>query len=415
MGYLHEFRTHWRPLLASTIGHGAGLAVSAYIIGTFAPPLMQEFGWSKSDFALLGTATLLTLVCLPVIGRITDLFGVRWVALVGVLFLPVSYLALSRFDGDLRMFVAITMLQVLLGTTTTSTVYSRLVAERFERARGLGLAIMASGPAIVGAIAAPLLSGFIEENGWRAGYEVMAALSAVFGMAAILLIPSDLDPRPSLRRAHRSARDYAVILRCRAFWVLAGGMFLCNIPQPLHGAQLKLMLLDNGLDTVRAGWVISLYATGVIIGRFACGIALDRLPAHLVAAVSMSVPSVGMLLIASPLDSAWALALAVMLMGLSQGAEGDIAGYLVVKHFGLEIYSSVLGLIIAALGLASALGSLLLSRSLASAGDYTLFLILSAIGVMIGGLVFVMLGAPGNSDVRLPGSGQRTASRQPMN
>lgn len=398
MGYLQEFRTHWRALLGSTLGHGAGLAVSAYIIGTFAPPLMQEFGWSKSDFALLGTATLLTLVCLPLIGRITDLFGVRRVALVGVLYLPLSYWMLSRFDGELRVFIALTLTQVLFGTTTTSTVYSRLVAAGFQRARGLGLAIMASGPAMAGALAAPMLSQYIDTNGWRSGYEMMAVLSAVFGLLALAIIPP--DPRPqSAQRAHRRApRDYAAIVRNPAFWVIAGGMFLCNIPQPLHGAQLKLMLLDNGLVSASAASLLSLYAAGVIIGRFACGFALDRYAAHRVAALSMSLPSIGMVMIALPLDATWMLSLAVLLMGLSQGAEGDIAGYLVVKHFGLGIYSSVLGLIIAALGCASALGSILLSRMLAPAGDYAAFLMLTAIGVLLGGLLFLPLSACGTAE-----------------
>ena len=71
--------------------------------------------------------------------------------------------------------------------------------------------------------------------------------------------------------------------------------------------------------------------------------------------------SIGMFLIASPLDAWWTLWVAVSLMGLSQGAEGDLAGYLVVRHFGVGIFSSVLGLIIAALGVASSLGALLLS------------------------------------------------------
>lgn len=392
-GYLHEFRSHWRALLASSIGHGAGLAVSAYVIGTFAPPLMQEFGWSKSDFALLGTATLLTLIALPAIGRLTDLFGVRPVAAVGVVFMPLSYLALSEFDGQLRTFILVAVLQVIIGATTTSTVYSRLVAERFKRARGLSLAIMASAPAVVGGIAAPLLSDYIDESGWRAGYRLMAVLSAVFGLTALLLIPK-ADGATAAQRAHRYAkRDYGAILRQRAFWVIAGGIFLCNVAAPLHGAQLKLMLLDNGLDTGTAARIVALYATAVVIGRFACGVALDRWSAHLVAAISMSLPSLGMALIASPADATWALGAAVALMGLSQGAEGDVAGYLVMRHFAVGVYSSVLGLVIAALGLASAIGAASLSVTFKVGGGYENFLTFSAVAVLIGGLLFLLLGA----------------------
>jgi MFS family permease len=392
MTYLGEFRAHWRLLLASTIGHGAGLGVMAYVIGTFAPHLLQDFGWSRSSFALLSTATLLTLLCLPLIGRATDLLGVRRVALIGVVWLPLSFLLLAEQQGDFRLFMAITVSQVILGTTTTSTVYSRLVAERFEQARGMGLAIMASGPALAGAIGSPMLSDYIDEHGWRAGYRAMALFSACFGVAAILMIQRGQRPLPAAVRARSAPRDYRIIFRSPAFWAIAGGMFLCNLAAPLHGPQLKLMLLDNGAGAAYAATLVSMYATGVIIGRFACGIALDRLPAHRVAAVSMGLPSIGMLMIASPLDGAWMLATAVLLMGLSQGAEGDIAGYLVVRHFGVKIYSSVLGLVIASLGAATSIGAIILSQMLKPSDSYAEFLVLTAGTVLIGSLLFLLLG-----------------------
>src|SRR5690606_39183999 len=53
LSYLGEYHRHWRPLLASTLGHGAGLGVMAYIFSTFAPHLLQAFGWTKDQFALV--------------------------------------------------------------------------------------------------------------------------------------------------------------------------------------------------------------------------------------------------------------------------------------------------------------------------------------------------------------------------
>jgi MFS family permease len=40
--------------------------------------------WDRSDFALTGVIALLTFVFPPVYGRLTDLFGVRRVAVIGV-------------------------------------------------------------------------------------------------------------------------------------------------------------------------------------------------------------------------------------------------------------------------------------------------------------------------------------------
>jgi MFS family permease len=62
-------------------------------------------------------------------------------------------------------------------------VYTRLIAARFGRARGLALAMVASGPAIFGALGAPLLSRFIDAHGWRTGYQALAAFVGAIGLA----------------------------------------------------------------------------------------------------------------------------------------------------------------------------------------------------------------------------------------
>jgi hypothetical protein len=46
------------------------------------------------------------------------------------------------------------------------------------------------------------------------------------------------------------------------------------------------------------------------------------------------------------------------------GAEGDIYAYLAVRHFGVQIYSSVLGLMTSVLGIATSVGSVILSITL---------------------------------------------------
>src|SRR6202008_2063915 len=114
-----------------------GYLLNHYISNIFAPHLVAEFGWSRSEFALIGTFGLLTLFCVPVIGRLTDLFGARAIALVGVVSFPLSLIAASMMNGSIVVFAAITVLQtVMVGTTTSSLVYTRLIAENFAGARG---------------------------------------------------------------------------------------------------------------------------------------------------------------------------------------------------------------------------------------------------------------------------------------
>lgn len=390
--YWGELRTHWRPLLAATMGLGFGIGLSAYTMGLFAPKLIAEFGWPKSQFALLGSFGLLMLIAQPITGRLTDRFGVRAVSAVGVLAGPSAYVAFAMQPGSIRAFFAIAVLQIMVGTLTTSPVYTRIVAERFERARGLAFSIVMTGPPLVGAVIAPLLGRFIESEGWRNGYLLMGGVTMIFGLIAVLMTPPHIGVHQDADMPVEPKRGYGVIMRNPAFWVLIVGMILVNIPQGLLSSQLKLVLMDSGAQSQTATWLISVFAIGVMVGRFACGLSLDRMEPHLVAALTLSMPAIGMILMASPFDSTIVLALSVAMMGLAQGAEGDIAAYLVSRRFGLSVFSLVMGLVGASIAGGAALGSLTLSYTLRLWGSYAPFLMIGACVTIMGAALFLTLG-----------------------
>ncbi|HMP57034.1 MAG TPA: MFS transporter [Novosphingobium sp.] len=161
MSYGAELIRHRRVLAAAMLGMGFGLLLNNYVAGLFGPELIAEFGWSRSDFALVSVVPIVMMVIVPIVGRLADLFGVRRVAVVGVLGIPASFLAMSRMDGSLVQFLLLTGMLMTFGTLTSSTIYTRLVAERFDRARGIAFAIVLTGPPLIGAITAPLLADLI--------------------------------------------------------------------------------------------------------------------------------------------------------------------------------------------------------------------------------------------------------------
>lgn len=395
VGYLSELRINGRALTAACIGMGAGFLLNHYIANIFTPHLLDEFGWSKADFALIGTLGLLSLFIVPVVGRMTDMFGVRRVAMVGVLAFPLTFVAYSMMPGNLEVFAAITVAQNLLaGATTSSSVYSRLIAERFISARGLALAIAATIPALVGVVASPLLQGIIDTHGWRNGYLVVAAYTAIMGAFALAIVPSVQPGRRIAKKQprRRAAEDYPEILRTQAFWVITCGMLLCNLIYPLQSSQMKLMLMESGASSSLAAFMISLLAGGVVLGRFICGLALDRFPTHLVAAIAMSLPTVGLFALAAGLNGPVALAGSVMLIGLSLGAESDLAAYMVIRYFRIEVYGTVLGLVVTSMAVSAALGAIVLSITLSLVDNFRLYMLLVGIASAIGGVQFLLLG-----------------------
>ncbi|MEO7247089.1 MAG: MFS transporter [Novosphingobium sp.] len=392
--YLGEVRANWQLLLAASLGTGVGLQLFSYITGVFGPYITREFHWSNSLFALVGLAMLSTLFVMPVAGWLTDRFGVRRMALAGVLLSPLPLLAYSLMQGPFWQFIACSVAQLAIGSLTGPITWTRLVAARFDQARGLALTIVMCAPAMLGAIAAPTVTAINEALGWRTGYRMLAAFVLIAGLSAIALIPAGQADAGSLcpREKGAVARTWREIRHARAFWVIAGAMVLIAMPTPLHGSQMALLIRAQHLSATAAGWMVSIFALGTMAGRIGSGLAFDRFAARKVAVISMMLPSFGLLLIASPLDTPLAVGAGLFLIGATVGAEGDLLSFLISRYFRLEIFSTTLSLACCGVFIGSATGALIASRMLkAYNNDYGPFLVVAAIVVLAGSLLFLFL------------------------
>lgn len=392
MTYLGEFRLNWRQLLAASIGMAFGYTLNNYLSNVFIPPLVREFHWPRSNVALIGLAALLSLVFQPLAGRLTDRLGVRTVALIGVLAGPLIFVALSLQHGSFWEFFLFNILQIaLFASTTGAVVYSRLIAQGFDRARGMALAIAACSPSVAGAFVAPFLSRYIEFHGWRMAYVIVAAVTAIAGLFALLLIRVSKPSAQEIPTAAAPGTDYRAIFINPAFKLIALGMGVCSLSVTVQASQLKFIIESLGIEPARASLLISFYATGVIVGRLSCGAALDRFPPYIVAAVSLGLPGVGLLMLSLGTTTPLFMAVAVVMLGLSLGTELDVAGYLIMRYFELGVYSAVLGLIIGVIALFGALGSLILSATLHVSESYGPYLLLCSVAALLGSLLFLQL------------------------
>lgn len=399
MGDFREFREHWRPLLACFIGMGSALALNSFILSTFAPYMIAEFGWSRGEWALVGIAQVTLMFSLPIAGRLTDMYGPRPVAAIGALSFPLFLIAIATMSGSIWVYLAIFIAQTIVCATTTSTVYSRVIAEAFKVRRGLALGVAGLGTPLVGAVGAPLMTAFAQDHGWRASYFAVAAFCAVCAVITLSLLPKRKpaakteDPSAPSRQTFGQA--FPAIVRMPVFWLLIVAVILINLPFALAAAQLKLVALDQGLSDSNAALLVSAFAIGTIAGRVLSGTALDLAPAHVIAAINFALPAVGLLLLASNYDSMLAVSLAIVLIGVSFGSEGDILPYLVTRHFDIAVFSTVLGLLTSATGISIASGNAILGITLEATESYNGFLYIAAASALAGSFCLLMLGRPG--------------------
>ena len=248
MSYAREFRAHWRPLLASSVGMALGLSLNHYVMSLFAPELLKEFDWTRAQFALVGAMSFISIFLIPVAGRLTDRFGPRVAAAVGFTAVPLGYLAFSMMNGSFGLFLGIVLFQSALGTLTTTMVFSRVIVERYDKARGFALSLVISCAPMGGAIAVPFIGDIIADHGWRSAYEVLALVTAVGGILTLVLMGEARNDAAKVRPAtHKLSRqEIAKLFATPLFPLAIGGMLLVNIPQLLVSSQLVLVLADNG-------------------------------------------------------------------------------------------------------------------------------------------------------------------------
>lgn len=394
--YLREFRINWQTFLAACLGMGLGSALSHYTASLFGPPLLAEFGWSKADFALLGSFGLVNLFFVPFAGRFVDRFGTRISAAIGFAVLPLGYLAFTRMSGGILEFFAIYVLQHIFGILTTTIVFARMIVEKFDAARGFGLSLVLTAAPIFGMISVPLLGGLIDAQGWRAGYVALAAVSAAGGLISIAMMERRAVRTQAEAAALKVTRgELAAILSNRTLLLFLFAMFLVNLPQSFPYAQLKLVLMHGGLTGETATWMVSLYAAGVIVGRILSGLALDRIAPHIVAMAVLGTPAIGYLLLAAEVTEVPLVFLAIGVIGFAQGAETDIGAFLLSRRFDARHFSLLIALMSAMVGLGGAIGSLAMSFTLRATDSYVPFLLLAAGGTIVGAIAFSLAGRPG--------------------
>ena len=396
MTYLGELKSNARPLLAASLGLGTSMPLDAYINSIFAARLIKVFGWERSQFALYGLVALATILVLPFVGRFADKFGMRRVAALGIFIMLLVFIGYSRMQGSFAVFMALSACKLIAGHMTSAIVYTRLIAANFDKARGLALTIVNCAPALLGAMAAPMLTASIDAYGWRTSYVIVGIFMFACGLIALLLV----QPDPETGAEHKAETEGATlstrkafgqVVRNRAFWIIVPAVWLIMIATPLQSSQLAIMLEDNGLKPASIAWVISVFSISTIVGRIVCGLALDKFPTPLVASICTIPPALGFYLLATDWNATAVIAFGMALAGFAVGAENDLFSYLVARYFKLDVYSSTLSIVFACVFIGTATGSVAISVTLKIANSFSPFLYFVGGSTLLGSLLFLLL------------------------
>ena len=350
-----------------------------YTFGIFAKPLAEEFKTNRGTIALaVSLVDLLLTFTAPGAGRLVDRYGARGVIVSSLVALAACLAGLAFLQPPLWHVFALYALAGVAGVATTPVTFARVVANWFDRKRGLALGLASTGVGL-GAFITPSLAQFlIDRAGWRGAYLGLAAISLTVALPVVAIF---LRTRPeevgllqdgvkasSSRVAPPVGMKLSEALRTRTFWQLCA-IFFC-VAACVNGAiaHLAPLLTDHGVSGRSAALATSLFGIASIGGRVGNGFLVDRFFAPRVTAVLFAGAACGVALLWS--GSSGGAFVAPVLLGLAIGAESDVMPFLVSRYFGMRAMAEVFGCVFGAYTLGNATGRYMFGAAFDATGSY---------------------------------------------
>lgn len=347
-----------------------------------------------SSGLVLGLGGLAGIVAGPVAGALSDRAGAgrrrrRPWALGGVLLTAACLVVTGVVEGPWG--VGLAWLGVSVGVAVSSAAFTALIADQLPvTQRGAASAAVGSSQAvgIVLGVGLVVLLGL----GVREGYLLLAAIIAVAGSAAALLLP---DPPAGERVVpeRRPARHPLASLRDRDFAWMLSGRLVTNIGNAL-GTALFLFYLLHGLhqDTATAQdnllLLIVVYTVFVVIASVVTGIASDRTGDRRTLTVGATLVQAASGVVIAVVPTFEATMIAAALMGLGYGAFSTVGLAFAADLLPDEQdHARDLGVVTVTAALGQLIGPVLGAGLVALVGGFWLVFVAAAVLSVVGGFL----------------------------
>ncbi len=160
-----------------------------YVAGVFVVPMTEDLGWTRAEFSLAQTAGRFIMAFFGIfVGMLVDRGYARGMMVAGVTLLGAGLLLTSGvnelWQWILLQGVMFTTGAAMIGNLVVNVTLSKWFVER----RGMAVGIAAVGISVAGIIMPLVLTPYVDEFGWRAGWRLLAlvAWAAIYPVSLLM-------------------------------------------------------------------------------------------------------------------------------------------------------------------------------------------------------------------------------------
>ena len=201
----------WIVVIALGLMSAGTTGTYSIVAGSFVAPVCEDLGFDYTSFSFYFTAILLGLALgLPLLSRfIPKVIGKPWH--MGIELVLIAAGAAMAFYTEVWMFIASAAVIGICFSFTTGVCMSDVIDQWFSKSSGLAIGLAWGVNSLCTLLLSPVVTLVIEQQGWRVGFIVLAAISAAMILPASAFIirfkPSDRNMLPYGETAIETSED----------------------------------------------------------------------------------------------------------------------------------------------------------------------------------------------------------------
>jgi MFS family permease len=421
----------WVVVAVSFITLAVTYAIS-HGFSIFYVAILQEFGWSRADTALAYSLNrIVNGLTSPLAGSLTDRFGPRVLIPVGGVILATGLALTSQLHALWQYYLYYGVI-VAIGISCTGMIpNTALLANWFERRRGLAMGISFAGIGIGMFLIVPGAQALISAFGWRWSYLGLAGLVLLvpptLNIVFQRLRPQDMRLLPDGGRAGGIAsggprrvveivdevwvaREWTIsaALRTRRFWLLFATQAFALIATQTWMVHQVALIVDAKFDPLVAASTFGFVGLCASGGKIIWGTLADVLNREWAYTIGSVATGAGLLALLglSITHEFWLLVAFALLFGAGQGTIAPLFSLMGADLFQGRNFGAIWGALFIGVSIGTAVGPWLGGLAYDTYGNYNLAL-LGTLAALVISVVLAWLTGPRQIRRLAPAGGVR--------
>lgn len=402
-------KEHYRIVIAGMLLM-LGLGIPINGMGVFTVPVTTALGFTVAQFSIVSSClSLIGIVSIPVLSKsMIPKIGLRKTAFLGGFTGVLGFVWMANSTSIWSFYLAASLIGLLL-MVSTSMVAVTMVNNWFVKKHGTVMGIIAATMGLSGVIVNAVIPSVVENNGYSAGYYLMAVFYGVAVLGGALLLrdkPEDLGtvaygkeestikkPNAALvtnesEAAVSEGTTFAEALRSPVFY-FAAIAFISFVMVSTFTQQLQVFLVSTGINIVQVGAMMSVASVAMIVSKIAMGSISDKLGSK-ITYISLAVIFTTAFVIFFSTSSPIILFVALLMYYMCAGTPNVLHQLITLDLFGKKDFTAIWGMLAVAANIGLAIGNPILGLLYDLTGTYQLTITV-CIALMIICLVFFFL------------------------